>query len=89
MQLKQTALGGSINELLTILANREMVTKDQEGFSLAISLFAVNKRRIEKLQDDTVVNIYAQSLGGLIATTLGYGILCVAGYFTLSHVMGW
>ena len=89
MQLKQTALEGSINELLTILANREMVTRDQEGFSLAISLFAVNKKRIEKLQDDTVVNIYAQSLGGLIATTLGYGILSVAGYFTLSHVMGW
>jgi serine/threonine protein kinase len=89
MQLKRIAVEGSINELMTILMNREMVIKDQQGFSLAISLFSINKKRIENLQEDSVIDVYSESLGGLISITLGYGILGVAGYFTLSSALGW
>ena len=89
MQLKRIAVEGSINELMTILMNREMVLKDQQGFSLAISLFSINKKRIENLQEDSVIDVYSESLGGLISSTLGYGILSVAGYFTLSSALGW
>ncbi|MFO0109386.1 MAG: hypothetical protein ACK52W_02475, partial [Alphaproteobacteria bacterium] len=89
MQLKRIAVEGSINELMTILMNREMALKDQQGFSLAISLFSINKKRIENLQEDSVIDVYSESLGGLISITLGYGILSVAGYFTLSSALGW
>jgi serine/threonine protein kinase len=89
MNLKRTAIDGSINELLTILLDRDMINKDQEGFSLAISLFAINKKRIERLHDSTIIDIYSQRLGGLISTTFGYSILCVMSYLTLADFMGW
>ena len=89
LQLKRAAMDGSIGELLNILTNREIVTRDQEGFSLAISLFSINQTRITKLEDKSVIDIYAERLGGLISTTIGYSILCVMGYLVLADAMGW
>jgi len=89
LQLKRVAMGGSVGELLGILTNRDMVTRDQEGFLLAISLFSVNQTRIGKLQDKSLIDFNAERLGGLISITIGYSILFVMGYLVLANAMGW
>ena len=87
--LKPAATDGSLNDVVAIIVNRDAASRDHDGFAMAISLYAVNKHRIERLRDRAVINNYAKRFGGQISTTIAYIILCVMSYFVLSDFMGW
>jgi hypothetical protein len=89
LRLKPAATDGLLGEVVSIIINRDAVARDHDGFALAISLHAINKQRIQRLNDKQVINVYAKRFGGQISTTIAYIILSIMSYFVLADFMGW
>lgn len=89
LQLKPTAAAGYLNDVLGIIVNRDIATRDHSGFSHAIALYQVNNERVHKLQNPKVIDKMSNDLGGRIAALMSYTILAVTCYLELSDFMGW
>ena len=89
MQLKPMATAGYLNDVIGIITNRDIASRDHSGFSHAIALYQVNSERIDKLQNPRVIEKMSGELGGRIAALMSYTILSVTCYIVLSDLMGW
>jgi serine/threonine protein kinase len=89
MELKPAAQDGLLGDIVSIIVNRDAVSRDHDGFAMAISLYSINKKRIERLRDAGVVGSYARHFGGQISTTISYIILTIMGYVVLADFLGW
>lgn len=89
MQLKPLATAGYMNDVLNIIANPEIASRDHSGYSHAIALYQMNGSRIDKLQNPKVIEKMSAELGGRIAALMSYSILAVTCYIVLSDFMGW
>lgn len=88
LQLRKLASTGNLNDLLNAVLNREIATRDYEGFTRAIALHEINHKRIEKLENQRLLDHMAAELGGRMSTMISYVILVLTAYFVISGMLG-
>jgi hypothetical protein len=79
-KLKPAAASGNINEVLSIIINREIINADQAGFEKALSTHKQNQKMITDLSNTKMVGRLSQQLGGRISSIVGYIILVLSLY---------
>lgn len=89
LKLKTAAASGNINDVLSIIVNREMATKDFEGFARAVALYEHNDNAIAQLNNPKLIGRHANELGGRIAMLIAYFILFTSAYLMFSQLMNW
>ena len=88
LQLKKLASSGSLVEVLGSIINRDMVTRDLDGFSEALALHSLGQEKILRLENEDVVSFKARDMGGRIATNICYTAMVITGYIKLADMLG-
>lgn len=89
LQLKNVISNGQMSDLLNVIVNRDIASRDYEGFAQAIALHQINGQRIDRLKNPKVIEKMSRDLGGRIASIMSYTILGVTLYIVLSnHLSG-
>lgn len=88
MQLRKLAATGNLDEVLGAIVNRQVATRDYEGFTQAVALHEINDKKIARFENPALLKHLANEAGGKMATTVSYVILVVTSYIVLSNAVG-
>ena len=88
LQLKKFASTGNLKEILLAILNRDVISRDTEGFVHAIAMYDINHKRIEFLQTPLILEYKSRKAGGRMAVRIAYFALMVSGYFFLARLLG-
>jgi hypothetical protein len=88
LQLKKLASTGNLNDVLGIIVNRDVATRDYEGFAQAIALHQINWKKIERFENPNLIDYRAREMGGKMATMVSYMVLTVTSYIVVSNMLG-
>lgn len=89
LMLKPAAKAGYLNDVINILASKELTSSDLQGFTQAINIYQRNNERMNSMQNPRVVEKMATELGGRISALIAYSILSVVCYMKIAQYMGW
>jgi hypothetical protein len=87
-QLRRLAGTGNLNDVLAVIVNRDVATRDYEGFAKAIALHQINHQKIERYENPKLLNRLAYDMGGKMATMTSYFILVVTAYIVITDLLG-
>lgn len=87
-KLKSAASSGDINEVLSILVNRDVIHADSEGFQKALSQHQMNNKAIQELRDTKRMQRLSLLLGSRLSSVVGYIILIASFYYIAAHLSG-
>ena len=87
-KLKPAAASGHINEVLSILINREIINADQSGFHKALEQHQQNQKMIVELTNPKLLQRLSLQLGSRISTIVGYMILVSSFYYVAAILSG-
>ena len=88
LQLKKLVSTGLVREVFSTIVNREVLTRDTNGFAQALALHEINNSRIEFLKSPLVLEYNARRTGGRMAVSVSYMGFMVVVYFILSNALG-
>lgn len=88
LQLKKLASTGKVIEVLSVIINREIIVRDTDGFSKAIAVHQFNQDRIERFQNQDILEYKARKMGGRMAAMICQFALAVMCYQTLTKLFG-
>ena len=88
LQLKKLASSGHVKEVLSLIINRGVITRDMDGFAQAIALHEINTKRIEYLQNPLILEYKSRKSGGKMAVAISYLALSVMGYHFMVSLSG-
>ncbi len=88
LNLKRLASTGSLDMVLRALVNRNLAIRDYEGFAHAIALHQINTNKIERFRNPRLTDYYARDMGGKFSVMIGYFVLMITSYITLTKVLG-
>ena len=88
LQLKKIASSGNLAEVLGAIINRDMVTRDLDGFSEALAMHSLGQEKILRLENEDVIVFKARDMGGRIATNICYTIMLIVAYIKLAEIVG-
>ncbi len=88
LQLKKLASSGNMNDVLGAIINRDMVTRDLDGFSEALAMHSIGQEKIMRLENESVIGYKARDMGGRIASNICYTVMVIVGYIKLSELLG-
>lgn len=80
-KLRPAAASGDMNEVLSILVNREIIQADQQGFARALAQHKQNQRMINDLRNPKLLQRLSLVLGSRISSVVGYGVLISSLYY--------
>ena len=87
-KLKSAAGSGDINEVLSILVNRDVVHADSDGFQKALAQHQLNHQAIQELRDPRRIQRLSLLLGSRLSSIVGYIILIASFYYIAAHISG-
>jgi eukaryotic-like serine/threonine-protein kinase len=88
LQLKKLALTGDIHEVMRAVINADVTHHDYDGFVKAIALHQFNHDRIERLQNEAILEYKAKRAGGKMAMIISYAALIITSYITITNHYG-
>ncbi len=88
LQLRKLAGTGKLDDVLGAIVNRDVATRDYEGFAKAIALHEINHKKIERFENPKLQTHLANEMGGKMATMASYFVLVVTSYIVVSHLLG-
>ncbi len=89
LQLKRLASTGDLNELLVVIINQDIASRDYDGFAKAIALHQINQKKIERYENPRLIDHYAQEMGRKMAMIISYTALTITSYVVLSNLLGY
>ena len=88
LQLKKLALTGDLYEVMRAVINADVTHHDNDGFVKAIALHQFNHKRIDRLQNEEILDYKARRAGGKMAMIVSYIALFITSYITISNHYG-
>ncbi len=88
LQLKKLASSGSLREVLSSIVNREVITRDTDGFAHALALYDINTRRIEYLQNPLILEYKSRKTGGKMGVFVSFMALAIMAYDAMISIFG-
>ncbi len=85
-KLKPAAASGDVNEVISVVVNREVLATDQEGFNRALQKHKANQKMIDDLNDPKRMQRMSQMLGSRVSSSLGYVVLMASFYVSLAKI---
>lgn len=88
LQLKKLAQTGNLYEVLTAIINTDVSARDHDGFAKAIALHQINHDRIDRLNNEELLDYKSKRAGGKMAMIISYAALVITSYITLTNMFG-
>jgi hypothetical protein len=88
LQLKKLASGGILRDILAVIVNSTIATRDTNGFAHAVALHGINLKRIEYLENPLILKYKARKIGGKAAVAISFTALVVMGYNAIINLSG-
>jgi hypothetical protein len=88
LQLKKLASGGILRDILAVIVNSTIATRDTNGFAHAVALHGINLKRIEYLENPLILKYKARKMGGKAAVAISFTALVVMGYNAIINLSG-
>jgi len=88
LQLRKLASTGDLDDVLGAIVNRDVATRDYEGFAKAIALHQINHKKIERFENPNLINHLANEMGGKMSTMMSYTVLVITSYIVITNALG-